>query len=120
MKMIVAQAFCGQLVHRRRRNAAAKRSELAEPAIVDEDEENVRRALRGLRGLGTLEAEDQSSAVEIEALAAAEMTKRRISAIGLGAPGVVDNQRGLVVYATNLPGWKNIALAKALRPVPAG
>jgi glucokinase len=50
-----------------------------------------------------------------EALAAAGLNKRRIAAIGLGAPGVVDNQRGLVVYATNLPGWKNIELAKALR-----
>jgi hypothetical protein len=45
VEMIVAQAFRRQPVHGRRGNAAAKRAELAEAAIVDQDEQDVRRAL---------------------------------------------------------------------------
>ena len=38
-----------------------------------------------------------------------------IKAIGLGAPGVIDMERAIVVSATNMPGWKNIDVGKALR-----
>ena len=46
VKVVVAKAFRGQLVHRRRGDAAAERAVLTEPAIVDQDEQDVRRALR--------------------------------------------------------------------------
>jgi glucokinase len=50
-----------------------------------------------------------------EALDEAKIKKERIAAIGIGAPGIVDNARGIAVYLTNLPGWRNIEISKALR-----
>jgi glucokinase len=50
-----------------------------------------------------------------EAIDAAKIKKERIAGIGIGAPGIVDNARGIAVYLTNLPGWHNIELAKALK-----
>ena len=50
-----------------------------------------------------------------EAVATAKLSKRDIAGIGLGAPGVVDNQRGMVLSAPNLPGFKNIELAAQLK-----
>lgn len=38
-----------------------------------------------------------------------------VKAIGLGAPGVIDMETATVVSATNMPGWKNIEVGKALR-----
>ena len=40
---------------------------------------------------------------------------RRIAALGLGVPGVCDRRRGLVVWAPNLPGWRNVPAAEILR-----
>ncbi|MBU2540952.1 MAG: ROK family protein [Candidatus Omnitrophica bacterium] len=37
-----------------------------------------------------------------------------ILGIGIGVPGPVDKQRGLVYYFPNIPGWKNVALKKML------
>jgi glucokinase len=58
-----------------------------------------------------------------EALAAAGVRKERIAAIGIGAPGVIDSAHGVVLQLTNLPGWRNVELAKALNRwhnVPVG
>jgi hypothetical protein len=52
MEMIVAQSFRRETIHGRRGNAATERAVLAETAIVDEDEQDVRRALGGAYGLG--------------------------------------------------------------------
>lgn len=38
-----------------------------------------------------------------------------VISIGMGAPGVIDMARGVVVNATNMPGWINIDVNKALR-----
>jgi glucokinase len=50
-----------------------------------------------------------------EALTEAGLKKERVSAIGVGAPGIIDGVNGVVVYLTNLPGWRNIELAKMLK-----
>ena len=50
-----------------------------------------------------------------DALDAAKIKKERIATIGIGAPGIIDSARGVVVYLTNLPGWKNIEIARALK-----
>src|SRR6185437_900171 len=58
VEMVVAQPLRGKLVHRRRRNAAAESTELAEAAVIDQDQQNIRRSLGGLhrfwklRGIG--------------------------------------------------------------------
>ncbi len=46
VKLVVAQALGRKSVHRRRRNAAAERAVLAETAIVDQEQNDVRRTLR--------------------------------------------------------------------------
>lgn len=38
-----------------------------------------------------------------------------IAALGLGVPGVCDRRRGVVVWAPNLPGWRNVPAARILR-----
>ncbi len=50
-----------------------------------------------------------------EALENAKIKKEKIAAIGIGAPGIIDSARGVAVYLTNLPGWKNVEVAKALK-----
>jgi glucokinase len=50
-----------------------------------------------------------------EAVDAAGVTLQDITAIGLGAPGVIDMARGVVVSGTNMPGWTNVDVNKALR-----
>ena len=50
-----------------------------------------------------------------EAVDAAGLTLQDITSIGLGAPGVIDMARGIVVSGTNMPGWVNVDVNKALR-----
>ncbi len=50
-----------------------------------------------------------------EALDGAKLKKERVAAIGIGAPGIVDSARGVVISLTNLPGWHNIEIARLLR-----
>ncbi|MCL4506776.1 MAG: ROK family protein [Chloroflexi bacterium] len=50
-----------------------------------------------------------------EAVDAAGASLTDITAIGLGAPGVIDTARGVVVSGTNMPGWVDIDVGKALR-----
>jgi len=38
-----------------------------------------------------------------------------VSAVGVGTPGPVDTRRGVVVFAPNLPGWRNIAVRRTLQ-----
>jgi glucokinase len=50
-----------------------------------------------------------------EALSASGIEKSKISAIGIGVPGIFDAARGVVVEITNIPGFRNIELGKSLR-----
>ncbi len=40
---------------------------------------------------------------------------KSLQAIGVGAPGIIDGQRGLVITSPNLPDWKHVPLAQSLR-----
>lgn len=40
----------------------------------------------------------------------------RVRGVGIGVPGRVDFDKGLVFDLTNVPGWKNVNLKEALRP----
>lgn len=42
------------------------------------------------------------------------LTKARILGVGLGLPGLINSERGLVHSFTNIPGWKNINLKRIL------
>jgi len=44
----------------------------------------------------------------------AEAGKRRLLAIAIGVPSAVDAERGVVAFANNLPGWKDIHLGHEL------
>ncbi len=44
----------------------------------------------------------------------ARLSFRDLLGVGIGVPGLVDFERGLVYYLTNVPGWKNVALKKIL------
>ena len=43
--------------------------------------------------------------------------EKRFAGIGLGAPGAVDNERGILSYPPNLPGWKQYPLKSELQKV---
>jgi glucokinase len=46
--------------------------------------------------------------------AEARRRKLRLAGVGIGAPGPIDVERGLVYFFPNLPGWKNTPLRKIL------
>ncbi len=50
-----------------------------------------------------------------DALEAAGLDKTAIIGIGLGAPGIVDDQSGIALTLTNVKGFDNIALGKKMR-----
>jgi len=49
-----------------------------------------------------------------EAVDEADLTLKQIKGVGIGAPGAVDGEAGNVIFAPNLPGWKDVPLKKAL------
>ena len=51
-----------------------------------------------------------------EALQEADVPKRRLGGIGVGCPGVLDLDRGVILHAPNL-GWRNVPLARELQKV---
>lgn len=46
---------------------------------------------------------------------AADKKIKEVGAIGIGAPGTVDYENGIVMHPPNLPGWKEINLKKLLK-----
>ncbi len=44
----------------------------------------------------------------------AKIPMSEIKGLGIGAPGLIDVQKGMVLVAPNLPGWKNVPLKKFL------
>lgn len=50
-----------------------------------------------------------------EAVASAKLTRKDIYAIGIGAPGPVDTQTGVIATAPNLPGWSNVPLGELMQ-----
>lgn len=42
------------------------------------------------------------------------LSKKDILAVGLGLPGPIDSQKGIVYFLPNIPGWKNIPIKRIL------
>ena len=49
-----------------------------------------------------------------EALDECDLNLSQLRGIGIGAPGAVDTETGRVIFAPNLPGWKDVPLKKSL------
>jgi len=54
-----------------------------------------------------------------DALDECDLSLAQVRAIGVGAPGAVDTRTGRVLFAPNLPDWKNIPLKRALEKLLA-
>ncbi|MBB4905833.1 ROK family transcriptional regulator [Actinophytocola algeriensis] len=54
-------------------------------------------------------------AVTEEALAAADVTAGRVAMVAIGTPGIVDGEKGRVLFAPSIPGWSSIDLVDHLR-----
>lgn len=48
-------------------------------------------------------------------LKARKITRLQVAGAGMGLPGPVDTSSGVVKYLPNIPGWKNVPLARQLR-----
>lgn len=44
-----------------------------------------------------------------------QLQLKDVQGVGIGLPGLVDPKSGLVIFLPNIPGWKNIPLARQLR-----
>ena len=66
------------------------------------------------RSLKPVELIDQIADQVLLAAKEAKIKPSKIHALGIGAPGAVDPEKGIVVKAPNL-GWTNVALAKQLK-----
>lgn len=77
--------------------------------------------MTGLKQVETLAREGHHAVMERMAglieqvIAEAGLEKKQISAIGIGVPGVLDLEQGLVLFLPNLPGtWPNVPLKKTI------
>src|SRR5438270_5801428 len=61
--------------------------------------------------LGTPERMVEWAAEEIER----NRGREKVTSITIAAPGPIDIERGVLVNPPNLPGWRNVPLAKMLR-----
>ncbi|MCH7871362.1 MAG: ROK family protein [Planctomycetes bacterium] len=50
-----------------------------------------------------------------ELISAGGLDKSQIAGVGIGAPGPMSFERGVILHAPNLPGWKDVALRDELR-----
>ncbi|MFN3408013.1 MAG: ROK family protein [Limisphaerales bacterium] len=65
-------------------------------------------------GRGTEAVMDRIARCVRDALDECDLDLKRCKAVGLGAPGAVDFDGGRVIFAPNLPGWKDVPLKKEL------
>jgi glucokinase len=87
-------------------------------AVVDPDGAIRGVAKRRTRAeLGPVEVIARIIETAREAAADADLTMADVSAVGIGVPGPLDPQTGVVSYAPNLPGWEKIPLGRKLSDV---
>lgn len=65
-------------------------------------------------GRGTETVMDRVARCVRDAMDECDLDMRRCKAVGIGAPGVVDFNEGRVIFAPNLPGWKDVPLKREL------
>jgi glucokinase len=71
-----------------------------------------RKSTKPQRGVETVI--ERIADVVQEAVDEADLTLKQIKGIGIGAPGAVAGETGDIIFAPNLPGWKNVPLKKSL------
>jgi len=49
-----------------------------------------------------------------DAIDEADLSPKQIAGVGIGAPGAVNFDEGTVIFAPNMPGWKDVTLKKDL------
>jgi len=49
-----------------------------------------------------------------EVLDECDLSLKQVKAVGVGAPGTVDTEKGVAIFAPNLPAWKEVPLQKQL------
>lgn len=55
-------------------------------------------------------------ASEIEAsIISAGLSKKQIIGVGIGLPGLIDYEKGVVRFLPNIPGWRNVRLKSILQ-----
>ncbi|HRX03696.1 MAG: ROK family protein [Anaerolineae bacterium] len=83
--------------------------------VVNEKDEIIGEAKKKTKAeLGPQGVVDRIVATAESALSAAEVDVKAVIAAGVGAPGPVNLDTGVVVEAPNLPGWQEIPLAAML------
>jgi len=82
-------------------------SDLQGNIIAEAKEDTVR-----ISGKAVLE---QISSLITEMLRKESVESLQIRGIGIGVPGIVDHKRGEVVWAPNLPNWRNIPLRRYIQ-----
>ncbi len=89
-------------------------------AVIDEDgnmllhERHDTRIEQGAEGVVRQIA---SLAFSLYKEAGQQLEKERFTGIGLGAPGAVNREQGILSYPPNLPGWKQYPLQNALQTI---
>src|ERR1041385_9063057 len=53
-----------------------------------------------------------------EAVDECDLDLKQVRVVGIGAPGAVDTASGRVIFAPNLPGWKDVPRKKDLEKHP--
>ncbi|MDQ2087379.1 ROK family protein [Herbivorax sp. ANBcel31] len=82
--------------------------------IVDENNNIIFRAKKKTKANKGLEVVEQRMAKVVEELLEqSQIPKEEIVAIGAGAPGVINEDTGEIIYSPNLP-WKNYNIKKAI------
>lgn len=71
-----------------------------------------RKSTKPQRGVDTVI--ERIAEVVREAVDEADLSLKQIKGVGIGAPGAVAGDTGDIIFAPNLPGWKNVPLKKAL------
>src|ERR1041384_465674 len=76
--------------------------------------------LKGTTKLSTKASRGVSAVIERiarcvrEAVDECDLKLDQVRGVGVGAPGAVDTEAGRVIFAPNLPGWKDVPLKKEL------
>ena len=82
-------------------------------AIFDEKDEIIYRLKKKTKQSGDANVEKVIVSVVEEMIEAAGIDKKKINAIAAGAPGVINQDTGVVLFSPNLP-WRNYNIKKSI------
>lgn len=85
-------------------------------AVVDKDKQILGKDSRPTQANEGVDAVIDAMAASADAaLAASQRSRNDVLAAGIGAPGPLNWRTGIVYSPPNLPGWKDVPLAKAMQ-----